>query len=333
MSDAADMPGQAPAAGPEEIARAVEILRGGGLVVFPTETVYGLGASALNAAAVARVFEAKGRPSTNPLIVHVSGEEMAQRTAGAWPEDACKLARAFWPGPLTIVVPTSPAIPAAVTAGGGTVGIRCPDHHVTLALLEAFGGPLVGPSANPSGRVSPTTAEHVRESFPHLYVLEGGACRGGIESTVVSVAGPVPRILRPGLIGAEEISIVVGHPVEEGMVEAPPGEAAPAPGLLPVHYAPASPAAIIEPAQLDRALASGDRVALLTHSGMRAPSPHVVIGMPAEPGPYAARLYAALREADAQRPSLIAIERPPRHGPVWAAIADRLSRAAKPFPA
>ncbi|MEX2218369.1 MAG: L-threonylcarbamoyladenylate synthase [Phycisphaerales bacterium] len=324
-------------AGPEEIARAVAILRAGGVVAFPTETVYGLGADALNGGAVARVFALKGRPAGNPLIVHVTGEEMAGRVAAAWPHEAAKLARAFWPGPLTIVLPASRAVPKAVTAGGPTVAVRCPDHLVTLSLLEAFGGPLVGPSANPSGRVSPTTAAHVREVFSgaDVFVLEGGPCRGGIESTVVSLvsvrggAGSA-RVLRPGLIGAEELSIVLGHPVEEGSAAAEAGPA-PSPGMQEVHYAPAARAVVFEAGDLGRVLASAPRVEVLTHSGLIVAAPHTAIGLPSEANAYAARLYAALREADALKPDLIAIERPPAEGAQWAAVADRLARAAKPF--
>lgn len=320
-------------AGPEEIARAVEILRRGGLVAFPTETVYGLGADALSEPAVRRVFELKGRPRFNPLIVHVSGEEMARTLASDWPDEASRLARAFWPGPLTIVVPKAASIPMAVTGGGATVALRCPDHHVTLALLEAFGGPLVGPSANPSGRVSPTTAGHVREAFSEseVYVLEGGPCRGGIESTVVTLAGTSPRILRPGLIGAEALSIALGHPVDEATPSDAPEGPAPSPGLLAVHYAPRIRAVIFEASQLGAVLASVPRAAVLTHSLLEIPSPHLALPMPDQPGAYAARLYAALREADALGTDLIAIERPPVDGPVWSAISERLSRAAGPF--
>jgi L-threonylcarbamoyladenylate synthase len=332
LSAEPDNPAEAPVAGPEEIARAVAILRNGGLVAFPTETVYGLGADALRPDAIAKVFAVKGRPATNPLIIHVSGEEMASRVAAAWPEDARKLARVYWPGPLTLVLPKSASVPGSVTAGGPTVAVRCPDHHVTLALLEAFGGPLVGPSANPSGRTSPTTAAHVREGFPELFVLEGGPCKGGIESTVLSLGGPSPRILRPGLISAEEISIIIGHPVEEADPGAPaPGEPATSPGLQSVHYAPRTRAILFDPPEFPRVLAAAPRITILSHSGLAAAPPHRVLPMPAEPAPYAARLYAALREADALSPDLIAIERPTQPGPLWTAITDRLSRAARAF--
>jgi L-threonylcarbamoyladenylate synthase len=324
-------------AGPEELAEAVRRLRAGGLVAFPTETVYGLGADALNEAAVRRVFALKGRPETNPLIVHVADEAGARAVAADWPAEASRLARRVWPGPLTIVVPRSPRLPPIVTAGGPTVGVRCPDHHLTLALLEAFGGPLVGPSANPSGRVSPTTAEHVRESFAEseVYVLDGGACRGGIESTVVTLAEPSPRVLRAGLVTAAELSDAMGRPVEPfrpaSAVEGP----APSPGTLPVHYAPRTPAVLFEPEDWPRVLgAAGGPVAVLSHAERPCPPPHRLIRMPEGAGAYAARLYAALREADRPGTALIAVERPPGGPPdeeVWAAIADRLARATTPF--
>lgn len=318
-------------AGPEEIALAVVRLRAGGVVAFPTETVYGLGADALNPTAIDRVFALKGRPAHNPLIVHVRDETMARTVVDQWPDAAARLAAVFWPGPLTIVLPRAPQLPAAITAGGPTVGIRCPGHHVTLALLTALGRPLVGPSANPSGGVSPTTAEHVRASFTpeEVYVLDGGPCRGGIESTVLSLAGSQPRILRPGLISAEEIEIVLGQAVADPKQSPPsPGARLESPGQLAVHYAPRSPAVLFDPHEWPSlAAAARGPIMVLGRTMTAIENPHALIRMPAEAGPYAARLYAALREADAALPSLIAIERPPATGPIWDAIADRLARA------
>lgn len=319
-------------AGPEEIAAAIAVLRAGGVVAFPTETVYGLGADALDAAAVRRVFELKGRPPTNPLIVHVSGEAMARRVAAHWPPEASRLAQAFWPGPLTLVLPKAAHVPPEVTAGGPTVALRCPDHRVTLALLDAFAHPLVGPSANPSGGVSPTTAEHVREAFEasRVYVLEGGPCRGGIESTVLDLTSSPPCILRPGPISAAQIAAVLGGPVAEhplpGDVPAS-GAVARSPGLHPVHYAPRARAVLFERQHLADMLARTHRAVVITHSGLTVSPPHQIIRMPASAPGYAARLYAALREADALRPDLIAIERPPADDPLWRAILDRLTRA------
>jgi L-threonylcarbamoyladenylate synthase len=317
-------------AGPEEIALAVARLRSGGLVAFPTETVYGLGADALNPAAIARVFALKGRPAVNPLIVHVPDEAAARGLAATWPAAARTLTQAFWPGPLTIVVPKSPKIADSVTAGGPTVALRAPAHHLTLALLEAFGGPLVGPSANPSGRVSPTRAEHVRASFTEdeVQVLDGGPCRGGIESTVITLAEPTPRILRPGLISAEQISAAIRAPVIDAAPPAAPSVGPlPAPGQLPVHYAPAAPAVLVETADLPAALSATGPMALLALSPRPAAAGIHLIPMPTEPAAYASRLYAALREADDLHPALIIIERPPTQGPIWAAITDRLARA------
>lgn len=324
-------------AGPEELAEAVRRLRSGGLVAFPTETVYGLGADALDERAVRRVFALKGRPPGNPLIVHVPDEAGARKVAGDWPAEASALAARFWPGPLTIVVPRSARLPALVTAGGPTVAVRCPDHHLTLALLEAFGGPLVGPSANPSGQVSPTSAEHVRAAFREedVFVLDGGPCRGGIESTVVSLAEPA-RVLRAGLITPAQVAEAIGRPVETARAgeTSPAGETAPSPGRQSHHYAPRARAVLFDRGQWPGVLESGaGPVAVLTHSGQTAPRPHTVIAMPASAPAYAARLYAALREADALNPALIAIERPP-DGPedaeIWGAIADRLARATAP---
>lgn len=325
-------------AGPEELAEAVRRLRSGGLVAFPTETVYGLGADALDERAVRRVFELKGRPAGNPLIVHVSSEPGARTVAAEWPAEASTLAARFWPGPLTIVVPRGDRVPAIVTAGGPTVAVRCPDHHLTLALLEAYGGPLVGPSANPSGQVSPTAAEHVRGAFreDEVFVLDGGPCRGGIESTVVTLAGGPPRVLRAGLITAAQIAEVIGRPVEPARPGETPeaGEAAVSPGMQTRHYAPRTRAVLFDRAGWPEVLhdAPGP-VVILSHCDRTAPAPHTVIRMPESAPAYAARLYAALREADARRPALIAIERPP-DGPadleIWGAIADRLARATMP---
>ena len=330
-------------AGPEEIAEAVRRLRQGRLVAFPTETVYGLGADAFSEAAVRGVFAAKGRPSHNPLIVHVSSEAMAQRVSGMWPQAAATLAERFWPGPLSIIVPRGESIPDLVTAGGSTMAVRCPAHPTTLALIEAFAGPIVGPSANLSGGVSPTTAAHVRESFADelVYVLDGGACAGGIESTVVSVAGGRARVLRPGLITPAMIAEALGP----GSVDTSPWEPASgpleSPGMLSVHYAPKAPAFLVEPQDWPRAIGLG--VTISSRAGSS-------IVMPADAEGYAARLYAALREADAichstghttghaPAGAMILVEHPAREmsdasGDLWASILDRLTRATVPFDA
>lgn len=314
---------------------AVRRLREGGLVAFPTETVYGLGADALNAAAVARVFALKGRPTNNPLIVHVAGVAMAQELVARWPGEAQRLAEAFWPGPLSIVLQRGQGVPDAVTGGGPTLALRCPDHPLTLRLLREFGGPLVGPSANLSGKVSPTTAAHVREAFPgnEVLVLDGGDCTVGIESTVLSLAGDEPRILRPGVLGPEQLARVIGRGVSYE-VPAPIDGPLSSPGLLASHYAPAARATLVAPENLMQLVqdAQGQVIALAI-SAVTLPPPHRVIPMPDTPEDYARAMYTALRLADRPRTAVIAVETPPpgedeNERAVWRAVMDRLSRAA-----
>lgn len=330
----------------DEIKKAAALLREGRLVAFPTETVYGLGADAMNESAVRAVYEVKGRPPVNPLIVHVSGPEMARRVvkAGAWDERADALARAFWPGPLSIILPRASGrggLPGIVTAGGPNVAVRCPDHPVALALLFEFGSPLVGPSANPSGMVSPTLAEHVREAFSPevVYVLEGGACRGGIESTVLSLVGESPRILRPGLVSAAEIASILGRQVEIGagvVVDArgEGGVALESPGMLARHYAPSTRSSLVRAEDLQAALRNdgGSRAVVLTIGAREIDAPHIAIEMPVWAEQYAAVLYARLREADASGAERILIEKPEPgdvsgDAALWEAIGDRLRRA------
>jgi L-threonylcarbamoyladenylate synthase len=293
--------------------RARAMLRAGGLVAFPTETVYGLGADATNADAVARIFAVKGRPSTNPLICHVADERVARRYARAWPVAASRIADAFWPGPITIVLPKSDAIVPAVTAGLDTVGLRAPDHPLTLELLRAFDGPLAGPSANRSSHVSPTTAQHVRDELGDAVdlILDGGACQVGIESTVLDLSGGVPRVLRPGAITREMIQDVIGVPVEEKRdMAAEAGMPMPAPGQLPVHYAPRTPAFRFEAQQREQIDLTDAAIVELT----------------LDPQTYARNLYARLRLLDPQGLRAIYIELPP-DTPEWAAVRDRVMRA------
>lgn len=319
---------------PESIRTAADLLRAGGVVAFPTETVYGLGADALDAEAVGRVFGLKGRPPNNPLIVHVADETMARRLARVWPDRAGRLARAFWPGPVTIVVQKSDEVPALVTGGGSTVALRCPDHPAALALLKEFGRPIVGPSANRSGGVSPTTAAHVRTEFDEreVFVVDGGACRVGIESAVVSVAGARPRLLRPGSVGTAEIERALGERVDRGdasvgVALAEAGAPLPGPGMMERHYAPRARARLVEAGEIEAA-AAGDVVVIgFERSRPSARGAGAFLEMPASAETYAARLYAALREADARSPALIAIERPTGEGATWDAIRDRLARA------
>lgn len=328
---------------PPDIAGAAERLRAGGIVAFPTETVYGLGADALREDAVARVFALKRRPINNPLIVHVCDETMARSCASAWPHPASRLASAFWPGPLSIVVPKAPHIPAIVTAGGSTVALRCPDHPVALALIAAFGGPIVGPSANPSGFISPTTAAHVRDAFSpdDVLVLDGGPCRTGIESTVVAIEHGCARILRPGVIGADAIAATLdGAPVITGEESA---AIARSPGLIGPHYAPRARVILFNDdtwptvAAEVRTRLDSPSLIILSRSPRTPPPGAIIIPMPKSAGDYARHLYAALRKADALNPSVIAVELPARdelnanqqdHA-VWTAVLDRLTRAAK----
>ncbi len=300
-------------------------LRRGELVAFPTETVYGLGAAAFDEAAVARVFETKSRPPTNPLIVHVASVDMARTACTEWPEHAMKLAEAFWPGPLSIVVHRSERVPANVAAGGPTVCLRMPAHPLAIALIEAFGEPIVGPSANRSGHVSPTTAEHVRAEFPDVFVLDGGPCRVGIESTVVDVTLSRPAILRPGTIGAARIEAVLGV----SMRNAEAGEQiARSPGLLHRHYAPRTPTLLCEAwSEFDLPEA---RFVVLTQRAHEVPQQATAIDMPGDAEGYAAALYDALRRADALGVELIIVERPsgPGDSSMWVAILDRLERAS-----
>ena len=321
-------------AGPSQITAAAARLASGQLVAFPTETVYGLGADALNPASVAAVYALKGRPSRNPLIVHVADVSMARTITAHWPDAAQKLAERFWPGPLTIIVPKADAVPEAVTAGSPNVAVRCPDHPVALALLRAFNRPLVGPSANPSGRISPTAAAHVRAYFApqQVMVLEGGACRSGIESTVISIADTDhPSILRPGVVSAAELTEVLGRPVRIDERTAD-GASLASPGLLPAHYAPLTPAFATSIDDIHAAVSrAAPRVAVLAVSSSTplAGSSHEIIRMPGDAAGYARNLYAALMRADAARCDRILIELPAMQDgdPLWVAVRDRLSRA------
>src|SRR5690242_6187855 len=236
------------------LARAAAVLRGGGLVAFPTETVYGLGANALDPAAVARIFAAKGRPATNPLIVHVAEAAEAVRVAAAWPEAAARLAERFWPGPLTLVLPRRDTVPDAVTAGGPTVAVRVPAHPVARALIRAAGVPVAAPSANRSTQVSPTRAAHVLTGLDGRIdlLLDGGPTAGGLESTVLAVTASPPRLLRRGLVRPGEIEAVVGALARSGPVAAATGQVLPSPGMLGRHYAPRAVLQCVEGSGRDR---------------------------------------------------------------------------------
>lgn len=313
-----------------DLARAAEALRRGELVAFPTETVYGLGANALDADAVARIFEAKGRPSTNPVIVHVADRESAQEIAAEWPEWAERLAERFWPGPLTLVLPKRPDIPDIVTAGGPTVGIRLPAHPVALALLRAARIPIAAPSANRSTEVSPTTAAHVLKGLDGriAMVVDGGPTTGGIESTVLDLSSAPPRLLRPGLITAEEIEAVIG-PIGRPALEHASGESLPSPGLMKKHYSPRAEVVLVEQGDSSWMQNRHGKIGLMTFRSVpyiRVPA-RVQESMSTAPNRYAARLYAALHAMDDAGVDRIIIELPP-DTPEWHAVHDRLTRAA-----
>jgi L-threonylcarbamoyladenylate synthase len=305
---------------PELLARAGAILRHGGLVAFPTETVYGLGANALDPRAVERIFEVKERPASSPLIVHVGSIEMARGLALEWPQAAEELARRFWPGPLTLVLPKQPHVPGAVTAGLPTVGLRQPDHPVAAALIREAAVPIAAPSANLFTGLSPTTALHVLKAFGGRIdlILDGGPTRIGIESTVLSLTGARARILRPGMISKEDIEAVVGE-VDAGAVDFE--GAHPSPGLGEKHYSPVTPLFLVDGARLPP---RGRGAYLwLTQS---LPADHSQ-QMPPDAAGYAAILYDTLHRLDNRGFDWIAVERPPEW-PEWAGVLDRLERAS-----
>jgi L-threonylcarbamoyladenylate synthase len=292
-------------------ADAAALIRAGKLVAFPTETVYGLGANALDAAAVARIFAVKGRPRGSPLIVHVDSLEMARGLALVWPDAAEQLGRKYWPGPLTLVVPKQPRIPDIVTAGLPTVGLRVPAHPLALELIRAAGVPIAAPSANLFTQLSPTTAEHVRLALGDAVdgVLDGGPSTVGIESTVLSLAGPAPLLLRPGVIPLPEIEALIG-PVR--IATSAGAGAHPSPGMHARHYSPRTPLVLL--ASIDPEPAGRGAWLRLGRE------------MPGEPRAYAAQLYEALHRLDAEGLDWIAVERPP-DTPEWAGVLDRLRRA------
>ena len=303
-----------------EIRRAAALIRARELVAFPTETVYGLGANALDAAAVAKIFVAKGRPAESPLIVHVDSVEMARALVREWPAQADLLARRFWPGPLTLVLPKQPQVPDVLTAGLDTVGIRMPANGIAIALIREAGVPIAAPSANRFTELSPTTAEHVREGLGDrvAMVLDGGRTSVGIESTVLSLSGAKPLLLRPGMLTKAEIEELIG-PVEVSGSSLT--GAHPSPGMHPRHYSPRTQLYLVD----DGGLPEHGRGAYLW-IGTAADAARM-IQMPDHPGAYAAVLYETLHQADTQGWDWIAVERPPL-GPEWAAIHDRLERAA-----
>jgi L-threonylcarbamoyladenylate synthase len=293
-------------------------LRAGGVVALPTETVYGLAADITHESAIERVYAIKGRPRDHPLIVHVGSVREMEQYAVAVPPAAHRLAARFWPGPLTIVLRKSPQVPDVVTAGQPTVALRMVDHPLTLAILRVFGGAVAAPSANRFGRVSPTSAEHVRDDLGDDvdYIVDGGPCRVGVESTIVDLSGEVPAILRVGAVGPSALASALGTPV---VVRS--GGPVRAPGSLASHYAPRAELVLVDAAAVDaeveRRVAAGERVAKLT--------------LPEDPAAAARSLYASLRALDAEGNHAIVTALPP-DDELHAAVRDRLARAAAPRP-
>jgi len=297
------------------------------LVAFPTETVYGLGANALDPHAVARIFAAKGRPTDHPLICHIaSADDLAPLVAEVTPL-AQALADAFWPGPLTLVLPRSATVPDAVTGGRDTVAVRVPDHPLALELLRTFGGPVAAPSANRFGRPSPTRANDVRDELGDTVdvILDGGPCAIGVESTVLDLTSDPPQVLRPGGVSVEQIEAIIG-PVA--------GASGPAraPGMLESHYAPGARVEVLDagslPARAAEMAGEGGRVAVLAPDAVSPlPDSVLVLGPAGTPDAYAALLYAAFRRADAEGCEVILAVPPPAHG-IGVAVRDRLARAA-----
>lgn len=318
------------AQGERAIRRAAELLRAGKLVAFPTETVYGLGALALDPEAVRGIFAAKGRPAKNPLIVHVATSEQAKDVAAGWPEEAQALAERFWPGPLTVVLPKAAGLPPEVTGGLEAVGIRVPAHPVALELIRAVGAPLAAPSANRYTEVSPTSAAHVERSLGGRIhaILDGGDTTVGIESTVLDLSGDTPTLLRPGAVAVSELEEVIGSVRRLG------GEGAelhlPSPGLARRHYAPGAKVSLFDPEELSaRAAGADETVGVMARSPRPPGAPGAArwVQMPASPAAYARQLYRTLHAMDEAGVESLWIELPPDEE-AWEGVRDRLRRAA-----
>ncbi|BCS33787.1 threonylcarbamoyl-AMP synthase [Luteitalea sp. TBR-22] len=311
----------------EDIHAAVTALRAGHVVGLPTETVYGLAGDASNPAAVARIFAIKGRPATHPVIVHVRDADAARTWTRTWTAAAAALAHRFWPGPLTLVLPKADHVLPQVTGGQDTVALRVPAHPVAQAVLQAFDGGLAAPSANRYGRVSPTTAAHVRADLGEevALVLDGGPCDVGLESTIVDCTTDLPRVLRPGRITAEEIASAAG-----GLGEVS-GEVPRVPGSVVSHYAPRTPVEIVEPGSLAGAIDAhrtrGEQVAVLAPGAGALSGVSAGIDADADAHAFGRRLYAHLRALDATGADVILVAQPPA-GAAWQAVHDRLRRAA-----
>jgi L-threonylcarbamoyladenylate synthase len=341
MQHAEILPIYTPALFDTAVARAAEVLRRGELVALPTETVYGLAANALDAAAVRRIFDAKGRPAHNPIIVHVSDVEMARRCAAEWPDIASRLAAAFWPGPLTMVLRRSAEIPDIVTAGGKTVGLRWPSHPLMQAVIRACDFPLAAPSANRSNELSPTNAGHVARSLSDRIslIIDGGQSQVGIESTVLDISVSPPRLLRPGMIHDESLAAVTGSLDSKNPVA---GETLRSPGLLRKHYAPKARLIVLSwrdvhdfAAKLTEigsaCPASPNRTFVIAHTqiplGPAAAGLASVSVIPHDAEAFARAIYSELHRCDEAGAELIVVEAVPPTAE-WRAIQDRLQRAA-----
>lgn len=310
--------------------QALALLRAGELVGIPTETVYGLAADAGNPEAIAKIFAAKGRPADHPVIVHIAGKEQLADWATDIPDAAWQLAEAFWPGPLTLILPRKASTPLAVTGGQDSVGVRAPAHPLTHELLKQFRGGLAAPSANQFGHVSPTTAQHVRDEFDTAtlqLVLDGGPCEVGVESTIVSLIG-APKLLRPGGVPREAIETLLGIPLEHH--QSASSAKIRASGLLDSHYSPRTPLltgplAVLRAEASERAEA-GQKVLLLSFAGTAPQGVNAAV-LPDDPEQFARDIYATLRHYDRKGFAALLLESPPQT-PAWLAVNDRLRRAA-----
>ena len=312
------------------IHEAVRRLKAGGVVVIPTETVYGLAASTLDESALAQIFTLKGRPNDNPLIAHVLDQDQASTLVSGWDDRCRRLADRFWPGALTLIFHRRPEVPPVAAGGRDTLAVRCPSHPVARRVLTEFGGPVSAPSANRSNRISPTRASHVVDDYKSvseaedLLILDGGACDIGIESTVLDMTSSVPTVLRPGSITRNQLSEVLG-PIES----LHPTEQVHAPGTAARHYAPETPMILLNRNEIDsRSRAIAHRLGIvLIGSDPGVPGSHTIHVLPNDPLRFGEMLYSVLRELDEADVERILIERPPDI-PVWDAVRDRLQRGS-----
>lgn len=314
--------------GPNAVQEAGRRLRQGGLVVIPTETVYGLAGSTHNPDALVGIFELKGRPQDNPLIAHVDSIKSAKRLTSQWPEPATTLTAALWPGPLTIVLPRSQDVPPIASAGLDTLAIRMPNHPVAQQILEVAGGPLSAPSANRSGRISPTTASHVLDDYhdidaaSDLLIIDGGPCDQGLESTVIDLSGSLPRLLRPGTIGREVIEDLIGPLARDPL----PSSQDASPGTTLRHYAPSKPVHICQQSSMSALFDQGGNAVVIGPNTIVVPPQYTHLQLPIDPVDAARMLYTLLRQADYPGTTHIIVVLP--EGAQWEAVRDRLSRAA-----